>query len=194
MIRYGHNKGTEITYLIDFCLSKLQRLQRWRLSMDMIIYPRWNWKENNSMLVKGASGIWCIYTYWNLQSKTRYVDEPSKNNLVYYILFTIYFCRHNYDLVNTIIRVYMIYPIWQRNTIMRQVTEQVSLIARFMGLTWGPSGTDRTQVDPCWPHEHCYLRYHSWSVQESQVEYSLVLLQLHTPRTCMSQRTSSSLL
>ena len=32
-----------------------------------------------------------------------------------------------------------------------------SLIARFMGPTWGPSGADRTQVGPCWPHELCYL-------------------------------------
>ena len=28
-----------------------------------------------------------------------------------------------------------------------------SLIARFMGSTWGPAGADRT---PCWPHELCY--------------------------------------
>ena len=28
-----------------------------------------------------------------------------------------------------------------------------SLIARFMGPTWGPSGA------PCWPHEPCYLGY-----------------------------------
>ena len=27
-----------------------------------------------------------------------------------------------------------------------------------MGPTWGPSGADRTHVDPpCWPHELCYL-------------------------------------
>ena len=26
-----------------------------------------------------------------------------------------------------------------------------------MGPTWGPSGADRTQVGPCWPHELCYL-------------------------------------
>ena len=32
-----------------------------------------------------------------------------------------------------------------------------TLIARFMGPTWGPSGADRTQVGPCWPHELCYL-------------------------------------
>ena len=34
---------------------------------------------------------------------------------------------------------------------------KASLIARFMGPTWGPSGTDRTQVGPSWPHELCYL-------------------------------------
>ena len=27
----------------------------------------------------------------------------------------------------------------------------------FMEPTWGPSGADRTQVGPCWPHEFCYL-------------------------------------
>ena len=32
-----------------------------------------------------------------------------------------------------------------------------TLTARFMGPTWGPSGADRTQVAPCWPHELCYL-------------------------------------
>ena len=31
------------------------------------------------------------------------------------------------------------------------------LIARFVGPTWGPSGADRTQVGPCWPHELCSL-------------------------------------
>ena len=34
-----------------------------------------------------------------------------------------------------------------------------SLIARFMWSTWGPSGADRTQVAPWWPHELCYLGY-----------------------------------
>ena len=33
----------------------------------------------------------------------------------------------------------------------------LSLIAKFMGLTWGRPGSDRTQVGPCWPHELCYL-------------------------------------
>ena len=35
--------------------------------------------------------------------------------------------------------------------------KQIPLIARLMGPTWGPSGADRTQVAPCWPHELCYL-------------------------------------
>ena len=29
-------------------------------------------------------------------------------------------------------------------------------IAKFMGPTWGPSGSCRTQMAPCWPHETCY--------------------------------------
>ena len=33
----------------------------------------------------------------------------------------------------------------------------MSLIARFMGPIWGPSGADRTQVGPMLPHELCYL-------------------------------------
>ena len=33
----------------------------------------------------------------------------------------------------------------------------ISLIAWFMGPTWGPSRADRTQVAPCWPHKPCYL-------------------------------------
>ena len=32
-----------------------------------------------------------------------------------------------------------------------------TLIARFMGPTWGPSGADRTQVGPMLTHELCYL-------------------------------------
>ena len=36
-----------------------------------------------------------------------------------------------------------------------------SLIARFMGPTWGPSGADRTRWAPCWPHELCYLGSHT---------------------------------
>ena len=32
-----------------------------------------------------------------------------------------------------------------------------TLIARFMGPTWGPSGANRTQLGPIWPHELCYL-------------------------------------
>ena len=32
-----------------------------------------------------------------------------------------------------------------------------SLIAKFMGPSWGPSGADRTRWTPCWPHELCYL-------------------------------------
>ena len=29
-------------------------------------------------------------------------------------------------------------------------------IARFTGPTWGPSGSCRPQMGPCWPHEPCY--------------------------------------
>ena len=38
-----------------------------------------------------------------------------------------------------------------------EVKALIPLIARFMGPTRGPSGADRTQVGPCWPHEPCYL-------------------------------------
>ena len=37
-----------------------------------------------------------------------------------------------------------------------------TLIARFMGPTWGPSGADRTQVGPCCPHELRYLGRPQW--------------------------------
>ena len=29
-------------------------------------------------------------------------------------------------------------------------------IAKFMGLTWGPPGSCRPQMGPCWPHEPCH--------------------------------------
>ena len=31
-------------------------------------------------------------------------------------------------------------------------------IARFVGPTWGPPGSCRSQMAPCWPHEPCYQR------------------------------------
>ena len=37
---------------------------------------------------------------------------------------------------------------------------KVSLIARFVGPTWGPSGADRTQVGPMLAHGLCYLGLH----------------------------------
>ena len=36
-----------------------------------------------------------------------------------------------------------------------------SQIAKFMGPTWGPPGSCRPQVAPCWPHESCYQGWHS---------------------------------
>ena len=44
-----------------------------------------------------------------------------------------------------------------KSSILHVVLVITTLIARFMGPTWGPSGTDRTQAGPCWPHEPCYL-------------------------------------
>ena len=32
-----------------------------------------------------------------------------------------------------------------------------TLIARFIRSTWGPSGADKTNAGPCWPHKLCYL-------------------------------------
>ena len=34
--------------------------------------------------------------------------------------------------------------------------------ARFMGPTWGPPGSCRPQIGPCWPHEPCSLG--RWSI------------------------------
>ena len=54
-----------------------------------------------------------------------------------------------------------------------------TLKARFMGPTWGPSGADRTQGAPCWPHGSCYLgsdvnrmwKLCSWCAHRSNVQY-----------------------
>ena len=35
---------------------------------------------------------------------------------------------------------------------------QLSPDSNVHGTNMGPIGADRTQVAPCWPHEHCYLR------------------------------------
>ena len=40
--------------------------------------------------------------------------------------------------------------------VIRQSCPIITLRARFMGPVWGPSGADRTQMAPCWPHELCY--------------------------------------
>ena len=37
-------------------------------------------------------------------------------------------------------------------------------IAKFMGPTWGPPGSCRPQMGPCWPHEPCYQG--SYSVRQ----------------------------
>ena len=37
----------------------------------------------------------------------------------------------------------------------------LTLKARFVGPTWGPPGSCRPRVGPCWPHEPCYLGNHS---------------------------------
>ena len=39
--------------------------------------------------------------------------------------------------------------------LVRHLADVSSLIARFMGPKWGPSGVDRWA--PCWPHVLCYL-------------------------------------
>ena len=45
-------------------------------------------------------------------------------------------------------------------------TKELSLIASFMGPTWGPSEADRTQMTPWWPHELCYIGFH-WQYRVS---------------------------
>ena len=55
-----------------------------------------------------------------------------------------------------------------------------SLIARFMGPTWVPSGADRTQVGPMWapwhgPHEPCYL-----GILSSSCDYFSYFVLTHT--------------
>ena len=39
----------------------------------------------------------------------------------------------------------------------RTLTHITTLIASFMGPTWGPPGSCRPRWAPCWPHEPCYL-------------------------------------
>ena len=40
---------------------------------------------------------------------------------------------------------------------MHNLYSKTSMLARFMGPTWGPSGTDRTQMGTMLLHELCYL-------------------------------------
>ena len=62
----------------------------------------------------------------------------------------------------------------------------LSLIARFMGPKWGPSGADRTQVAPCWPHELCYMGYYYdvtgaacyWFIETSTQNKGIIVLKI----------------
>ena len=47
-------------------------------------------------------------------------------------------------------------------------------IAKFMGPTWGPSGADRTQVGPCWPHELCYQGHNEMCTQKILQEVQIL--------------------
>ena len=51
----------------------------------------------------------------------------------------------------------------------------IDIKPRFMGPSWGPSGADRTQVGPCWPHEPCYLGSQLLTTQ-TQHQANLVLI------------------
>ena len=70
------------------------------------------------------------------------------------------------------------------------VVGDLTLIARFMGSTWGPHGGDRTQVGPCWPHElyclgsFCYIKkslyrvYRKWNNNVSKWLNELNIIQV----------------
>ena len=55
---------------------------------------------------------------------------------------------------------------WQPITLRN---DDLPLIARFMGPTWGPSGASRTQVGPMLPHELCYLGTDIWTPQKNNL-------------------------
>ena len=44
-----------------------------------------------------------------------------------------------------------------------RASSQSSQIAKFMGTTWGPPGSCRPQMGPCWPHWHCDRGYAYWN-------------------------------
>ena len=60
-----------------------------------------------------------------------------------------------------------------------QLLKATSLIARSTGPTWGPSGADRTQVGPCWPHEPCYLGLVVVHMQRTSILHCLVMQMYH---------------
>ena len=37
-----------------------------------------------------------------------------------------------------------------------ETNEVYTQITKFMGPTWGPPGSCRPQMGPCWPYEPCY--------------------------------------
>ena len=94
-----------------------------------------------------------------------------------------YYCSHfikPLSLLSVCINLFMIkstkvqYHIYHDNDTGRYSDQNMNswrtpLIARSMGPTWGPSGADRTQVGPCWPHKLCHLALltypHRWAVQ-----------------------------
>ena len=63
------------------------------------------------------------------------------------------------------LRIFKCHPRWLN--LLRAITwvaglpthSVTSLIAKFMGPTWGPFGATGPRWAPCWPHELCYLGY-----------------------------------
>ena len=61
--------------------------------------------------------------------------------------------------------------------------EKETQIAKFMGPTWGPPGSCRPQLAPCWPHEPCYQGSHSEQECEAHSKMKIVAFWLDYHRT-----------
>ena len=67
-------------------------------------------------------------------------------------------------------------PFWQGKT------SWPIQITKFMGPTWGPPGSCRPQMGPCWPHEPCYqgtdaCRCTWWVYNRARIRHKLFKLE-----------------
>ena len=86
---------------------------------------------------------------------------PSKESVIITLTVPMEKMRKTATIMCARVRDFLLLSWWRQKmetlSALLALTEGYTLISRFMGPTWGPSGADRTQAAPCWPNELCYV-------------------------------------